>query len=195
MQTYLTKLKIEDVKLMVDFYQLHGFIYSLFPEEFKYKDRIKDEGSILYRLERGRSSYVLIQSKIAPLWGETKMVTINPQPADHYWFRLRANVSRRRASDRKRMGILNMNEQMDWLHRKSQSSGFDLISASITDCPGMVYSTREDPDYKIPLIAITPVTFEGSLRVRDSALFDQTLRSGIGPGKGFGCGLLSLAPA
>ncbi|GFP24433.1 hypothetical protein HKBW3S09_01900, partial [Candidatus Hakubella thermalkaliphila] len=36
--------------------------------------------------------------------------------------------------------------------------------------------------------------FEGVLAVKDSGLFLNALRQGVGPGKAYGFGLLSLAP-
>ena len=39
------------------------------------------------------------------------------------------------------------------------------------------------------------VTFEGVLEVTDPERFAATVRSGIGPAKAYGYGLLSLAPA
>jgi len=36
--------------------------------------------------------------------------------------------------------------------------------------------------------------FDGSLTVSDESAFIALLRSGIGPAKAFGCGLLSVAP-
>jgi CRISPR-associated protein Cas6/Cse3/CasE subtype I-E len=38
------------------------------------------------------------------------------------------------------------------------------------------------------------VRFDGILQVTNAELFLQTLRAGIGPAKGFGFGLLSVAP-
>ncbi len=43
-------------------------------------------------------------------------------------------------------------------------------------------------------VRITTVTFEGRLRVTDVARLRAALLGGIGPGKAYGCGLLTLAP-
>jgi CRISPR system Cascade subunit CasE len=40
-----------------------------------------------------------------------------------------------------------------------------------------------------------PVLFEGVLRVNDPAKLIEAVRNGIGSAKGYGFGLLSLAPA
>ncbi|MGK5530155.1 type I-E CRISPR-associated protein Cas6/Cse3/CasE [Streptomyces sp. URMC 129] len=43
-------------------------------------------------------------------------------------------------------------------------------------------------------VVLQTVTFEGRLRIVDVARFRQALLGGIGPGKAYGCGLLTLAP-
>ncbi|MCY1372989.1 hypothetical protein D9M69_602340 [compost metagenome] len=41
-------------------------------------------------------------------------------------------------------------------------------------------------------ISLLKACFEGRLQVRDPVAMAQALRVGIGPGKAFGCGMLSL---
>lgn len=41
-------------------------------------------------------------------------------------------------------------------------------------------------------IRVQPVLFEGRLEVTDVERFRDAIRSGIGPAKAYGCGLLSL---
>ena len=43
-------------------------------------------------------------------------------------------------------------------------------------------------------IAIETCTFEGVLDVTHPAALREAIVAGVGPGKAFGCGLLSLAP-
>jgi CRISPR system Cascade subunit CasE len=90
-----------------------------------------------------------------------------------------------------------------WLARKGSEGGFTLL-----DCvPGPNHdvligqpirdtSTHErSPERKPRPILLTAVEFDGLLRVSDAAAFERTLRQGIGRGKGFGFGLLSIARA
>ena len=41
---------------------------------------------------------------------------------------------------------------------------------------------------------MSTVLFDGLLEVTDPGLFRQAIAVGIGPGKAFGCGLMSIAP-
>jgi CRISPR system Cascade subunit CasE len=45
------------------------------------------------------------------------------------------------------------------------------------------------------VVTISVATFEGVLVVSDAELFVQTLRSGLGRSKAYGCGLLTLVHA
>jgi CRISPR system Cascade subunit CasE len=42
-------------------------------------------------------------------------------------------------------------------------------------------------------VSLLTVQFDGLLSVMDETLFKETLRDGVGSGKGLGCGLLSVA--
>ncbi|ATM24674.1 CRISPR-associated protein Cse3 (plasmid) [Streptomyces alboflavus] len=44
-------------------------------------------------------------------------------------------------------------------------------------------------------MTIRAVTYTGNLTVTDPHVLAQTLTHGLGPGKSYGCGLLTLAPA
>ncbi|SHF58518.1 CRISPR system Cascade subunit CasE [Streptoalloteichus hindustanus] len=45
-----------------------------------------------------------------------------------------------------------------------------------------------------PPVVLSTATFQGRLRVTDPELLTERLLTGIGPGKAYGCGLLTLAP-
>lgn len=187
---FLTKVEIADQRLLTSFYALHGFVYNLFPQGVKKINRADAAAAaILYRLEKGSAPYVLIQSRIAPLWGEVKAFDPALRPGRQYWFRLRANVTRRDERKR-RVAIHPIEEQMEWLENRTQGGGFSCAQVNIIERPGVTYAEK---DPTLADIAINPVTFEGVLRVDNPDLFGQTLTCGLGSAKGFGCGLFSLA--
>ncbi len=134
-------------------------------------------------------------------------------------FRLRANPTKRIAKKDdpmkgKRVELRRENEQIDWLMRKGRGrggdspGGFELVMKEIVDPEGKVHQVPrvdvcnegrqtgrkrdETGDYAINNWA---VLYDGLLRVTDSQAFLQTLVQGIGTGKAFGFGLLSVAPA
>lgn len=140
----------------------------------------------------------------------------------HDWqilrFRLRANPTKRIAKKDdpmkgKRVELTRENEQTDWLIRKGLereeglAGGFELLMKEVKDMKGEV---RRVPRVNVctvgkqkgrkrdggtgHLMTHLAVLFEGLLRVTDKDAFLETLIRGIGPGKAFGFGLLSVAP-
>lgn len=112
---------------------------------------------------------------------------------------------RRRHTERpdavgKRVEIRGEEERIAWLQRQGARCGFALTQVSLVDRP--LPASRADPGGTVtgarrasgdPLTFGTAL-FEGELEVTDAAALLAAWRTGIGPGKAFGCGLLSLAP-
>jgi CRISPR system Cascade subunit CasE len=126
-------------------------------------------------------------------------------------FRLRANPTKR-ISDRtpgrenmllgKRVALLSEDEQIAWLERKGVDGGFRLLG--VRTCPEIrdvhaanqerVRGRRPSRDGAAPmLLQFGAVLFDGCLEVSDADVFRMTLRNGLGSGKAFGFGLLSVA--
>lgn len=145
---------------------------------------------------------VLVQSCIAADWQylhvlpnylrgspETKIFDEKGNLGLHqcYRFRLFANPTVTR--DGKRYGLLKEADQLAWLVRQGQRHGFELTSVIVTACD-MLHTKKQAAG-----ITLLRACYEGGLRVTDPGLLENAVRTGIGPGKAFGCGLLSLAKA
>lgn len=110
---------------------------------------------------------------------------------------------RKRMSERLGMKLDEMPSReellIEWLARKGADGGFAVMACM----PGPNHDVelrRPDPEKRKDRekqrekpILLTTVEFEGILRVTDPIAFERTLRLGIGRGKGFGLGLLSVA--
>lgn len=138
------------------------------------------------------------------------------------YFRLRANPTKRiwkvdETNDNlkkgQRIGLLREADQIEWLIRKGRErargkpGGFEILMKEILDRNGetgllpQVSVTGEGiqrgrkKEYGKPLkTSHLAVLFDGFLRITNVEAFRETLIAGIGPGKAFGFGLLSLAP-
>ena len=75
---------------------------------------------------------------------------------------------------------------LDWLDRKAEAGGFAVDS--VVDAPFQVSGGRAKRD-----LTLFGVRFDGQLVVTDADALRQSVRGGVGPAKGFGFGLLSLA--
>ena len=184
-------------------HNLHRTVMSGFPDALnKYGERV------LYRLDLmdcNSQPLLLVQSQLEPEWArldpsylghidesnpQIKQIDWRPVAGQRFVFRLRANPTRRLGQNTesgkgKRVGLYEIGEQIQWLHRKAEGGGFIVESVLPTQ------QHRAD-DRKRDLKFLS-VQFDGILQVSDAAQFAVSLACGIGSGKAFGFGLLSVA--
>ncbi len=158
---------------------------------------------ILFRLEQDENLFqILVQSHIMPDWdtafADLHVLSASPETKRYepilisgglYRFRLLGNPTVKR--DGKRMGLLREEDQEKWLTRKLQAGGMELVECLIRE-KGFQRSWKDADTGKLMPVHFL-VLFEGVLRVLAPDVAQMTLEKGIGSGKGFGCGLLSLA--
>ncbi len=201
---YLTRLRLDPRSAQTrrdlgDPYEMHRTLVRPFV-----RDAQQTPPRILWRVEPTAAwsvPEVLVQSEEAADWGllqqlpgylqserpwETKVITPEDwlQPEHSYRFRLFANPTVTR--DGKRLGLVTEEAQLAWLARQGERHGFAVEAALVTGSE-QLRSRKQDSR-----ISVLQACFEGRLRVRDCAALASALRTGIGPGKAFGCGLLSL---
>lgn len=107
------------------------------------------------------------------------------QPGSHLRFRLAANPTVTRSG--KRQGLVGEDAQLAWLRRQGERAGFELTMALVSGSD--MLRGRKGASH----VSLRRVLYEGVLQVRDSQALVLALAAGIGHGKAFGCGLLSLA--
>lgn len=199
-----------------DPYQLHRTIMAAFPEALPTGERV------LHRLDsnpRTGQVMLLVQSQTVPDWnglaGKDYLLPVDPfsdlenpavkavhltfQVGQRLAFRLRANPIKRLFRDipeynlkkGQRIGLFKEEEQQAWLqHKGNEHGGFTVVAATVGNEGFRGGWTKEQ--HKLKHFA---VCFDGVLRVTNPDQFQETLRTGIGSGKAFGFGLLSVAPA
>jgi len=105
----------------------------------------------------------------------------------------------------KRVAIHGDERRIDWLARQGERHGFRLVRAGVAgaDVPAAAIFGKERSEYwlgnrrageHVHRVVFDTALFEGILEVVDPERFRAAVRTGIGPGKAFGCGLLSVAP-
>lgn len=168
--------------------------------------RLCGEETPLWRLE---DRMVLMQSKTEPAWsrlGEEYLAREpeqRPFPLDklklegrELRFRLRANptvcrkqeVNGVKPSRGQRHSIYDEAGQRAWLDRQAARGGFEVLAVEITESSKQRFRKSQGGH-----ITVHPCLFEGRLRVNDVAAFRRTLGEGLGSGKAFGLGMLSIA--
>jgi CRISPR system Cascade subunit CasE len=206
---YLSRLKLKaSLRATREFrlnpYLLHQAVYRAFPNS-----EAGGPGRILYRLDVDREGTLslLVQSEKEPDWNNARLVQdclLEPvackpvafgfREGQTLYFRLRANPSVKKREENKRngyrLGLLKEQDQIRWLSHKAGSGGFALVTCRAVP-EGIVHNEKGKNGDKLRHYG---VRFEGVLKVLSPQLFGEIIKSGVGPAKGFGFGLLSVAP-
>ncbi|MFJ2769735.1 type I-E CRISPR-associated protein Cas6/Cse3/CasE [Streptomyces sp. NPDC087300] len=98
--------------------------------------------------------------------------------------------------------------QLRWLLERQEKAGFEVVRKPtdkqltefgdehelIVHDQSPLRFGREHSPRRHQEVQITRVTYEGRLRITDSAAFRRTLTQGLGKAKAYGCGLMTLVP-
>lgn len=188
-------------------YQLHASLCRAFATSDQSVPKF------LWRLEPTQKyapPKVLVQSVSLPDWNSfeserfkgylAETPEAKPVPLEHLQlgqtlrFRLKANptVTRKDPSNlekRKRHGLKDVEEQLEWLAHQGKNGGFAVLGA-------MVAQSERVQMFKHGggrPITVQSVLYEGHLKITSLELFKQTLEFGLGHAKALGFGLLSVA--
>lgn len=190
-------------------YEMHRTLLRAFPSDLASTGEDED-ARVLYRVDMPAAgqAIVLVQSHLLPDWSFCKPDYLAAPPATKqfepqlaadqaYVFRLRANPTVKKQFDgpgtrSKRVGLYGEQEQMVWLERKLADGGFRLVQAAPAhqERYGGTIHRGENERHDLNLLG---VTFDGLLVVVQPQAAQQTIARGVGSGKAFGFGLLSLA--
>lgn len=181
-------------------HKFHQRIMQAFPDE-ESRDRPREDWHILFRHEPDKD-VVLVQSEIEPDWSKlpdqylrnhaVKEVNLTADQLSTngiFQFRLRANPSKRDSKTKKTVAFYRRPDQLDWLERQADRCGFRLLSADVMPSPN-VFGIKKKGSAPI---RIATALFQGVLEVTAPESFVSTVQHGLGRGKSYGCGLLSLA--
>ena len=189
---------------------IHGILSAAFPE--KRNDRVNEN---LWRIDRlGDCESLIIVSASSPHIHEivskiginsilrrvderddNSDKTIDYEPflsritfGQAWHFRLCANpVEHKKQSPTDKRGkiyaLRTIGEQLEWLNKQGDKYGF---------VPGTCYVIG-DSWITFDKVRIRAITFDGMLTVTDAEAFRSALTHGIGRGKAYGCGLLTVA--
>ena len=203
---YLSRIQLSlnersTMKALADLKYFHEALESCFPG---------DRPRTIWRIDKLKDNlYVLVLS------GErTDLSSFCRQfsPTEHSWqtkdyepllsrikngniwrFRLSANPTHRvkdPISEKKKLcAHITTDLQKKWLIKKSQQHGFQLATDGFDVTENKWFRFRKSSG---DVVTILSVTYEGLLMVTDVELFRQALTNGIGRGKAYGMGLLTV---
>jgi CRISPR system Cascade subunit CasE len=162
------------------------------------------------KVSEATAGYLAAEPEVKEVEGNYAAITAGQV----FSFRLRANVTRKiktksgpdgKRRHGERVELWDDGRRLDWLARKGAAGGFEVVTVQVNGVKTHP-AIRVNPDGKTrgnksgrpdgpTRLTFGGVVFEGLLKVTDAAEFRKTLAAGIGPGKAYGFGLLSIAPA
>jgi CRISPR system Cascade subunit CasE len=188
---------------------IHGILSAAFPgirnknaNECIWRiDKISD-GMTLLLVSVGSPNRSHIESEIGRR-GDARNKTLDYEPflakvenSQTWGFRLCANpVGHSKIPQGKRgkvYALRSESEQLEWLDRQGEKYGFRINGCSVTNDELMTFYGTDKGSGK-NAVCIKSVTFDGMLTVTDAEAFRTALTGGIGRGKAYGCGLLTIA--
>jgi len=113
-------------------------------------------------------------------------------------FRLCANPvehKKKNPSDKrgKIYALRSVLEQLQWLDKQGFEHGFSVKGCSIINDEWRIFKAGKNGEKNA--VRIRAITFEGLLSITNAEVFRLALTRGIGRGKAYGCGLLTIARA
>lgn len=206
---YLTRVKLDISKRGTQLAlsasgRFHGAIERAFEQK---------QNRNLWRIDKLRGEYfILILSEEVPNlkdfmeqfgdsknFAETKEyeVLLNRITDQSIWrFRMVANPThsvKTKSGRGKVMAHVTPEHQMEWLKTKAVANGFELVDDNcfvLANEWKNFYKNAKGKDMRVRLML---VSFEGILRVTDVDAFRNALISGIGRGKAYGAGMLTIS--
>lgn len=195
---YLTCYEINRSRLAL------GWLSNRYRVHQRLRMAYRNEPRLLYRIEEleGRTR-ILAQSSTMPDWqdafGDFAVLAGEPvvkeldllhlEKGGYYRFRLVANPVVTR--NKKRLGLLDEKEQLNWIGRQLERSGA-LVKECFIRQIGMERSEK-NPAKEKQRQTHYAVEFNGVLQVEDPVILVNRMTEGFGPAKAYGFGLLTLA--
>lgn len=211
---FLNPMNRDVQRALGDVVRMHQFVMRGFPEGDT--PAARRAHGVLHRCDRDERAghlALLVQSRTVPDWSRLPAGCLldlgddleNPAtrslepvlaalaPGVALGFRLRANATRKVHPDERKHGqrvpVRGDEGRIEWLARKAAASGFSIESADVR--------VVEEPSTRgwspAKRVVFVGTLFDGTLHVTDAARLKAAVEGGIGPGKAYGFGLLSLS--
>lgn len=222
---YLTRMQLDPARpgtrrVLASPRRVHGAVAKAFDGK---ELIVEDRGRVLWRVDHSRGRLCLyvvspFEPNLSHVASEAGCPGQPVQTRDYtplldrlekgqVWnFRLAANPVRSVRTDdaqttTKPTAQLTVAGQTKWLLERQGRLGFEVLRTSqdhelsVHSRRGLWFDKRERRTGKENRVPLYSVTYDGRLRVTDAEALRHALVSGIGKGKAYGCGLMTLASA
>lgn len=188
---------------MTDPYSLHRVVYSLYPDVRDTSAKAGHEPSGILHADQGGDFHgrrILLLADRAPAehaeggFGEvrSKVIPIDFLDRARYRFKVIVNPTRRDSASHKLLPVRGREAVAAWFAERAQESwGFrvDPKHLQVDRIDVLRFKDKAQRD-----VTLAQAHVQGQLDVIDHERFHHSFASGIGRGRGFGCGLLQVVP-
>lgn len=203
-------------KLILNPQAMHAAVRASFPPDID-----ENHGRLLWRLDQREHTHTLYivgpeRPDVANIVEQAGWETRPGQTADYDAFLSKINrgqrwhfeivvnpviaKSRGEGKRGRRVPLASADSQLGWLIERSARHGFTIVPNEETQQPDARVVGRDElnfrhgkDDDRRSRVSLRAVRIEGTLEVSDAELLRETLVQGIGRGRAYGCGLLTLA--
>lgn len=208
---YLNGQRRQTRALLANPQMMHAAVMASFPPDSSAQT---DEGRVLWRLDQNRETTALyvvspsipsfehLQEQAGwvqePSWqtSDYSQMLSRITRGQRFAFRLTANPVHTvtEGEKKRRVAHITAEHQLRWLIERQEQLGAQVADGEGEPTAAVNRSTRMVFNRNGRRVTIQQVTFDGVLEVTSAAALRSVLTSGIGKGRGYGCGLLTLAP-
>lgn len=197
----LNRRRRETVRLLEDPSKMHAAVQSCFG--------VDDSGRVLWRVDEGKhvdELYVvaLEQPDLTHIIEECGWPQAHPFESKDYsvlldrlgdgqrlMFRLTGNPAHKVADHKNRLAHVTVAQQESWAEHQLGLAGLDVEMVRSIKNDKLRFN-KGDAGHRVSL---SRTVFEGSASVREVDALRNGLTAGLGPGKAYGCGLLTVSMA
>lgn len=176
---------------------MHRNLMKAFDDLGQSRERVR----LLYRLDEGKAS-LLVSSDTEPNWERVtgyhcegmknteglKEVFTQGKVLRYELLAIPSKKVKGEGKNSRRVFLRESQEREEWLARQGKKYGFDLCATPEQSPSKIISGKKQDME-----IAYTAVCFSGLLRIIDPEAFWTGYTQGIGAGKAYGLGMLSVA--
>lgn len=205
---YLSRMELDTRRrstrsLMESRERIHGVVESAFPGERTrklWRVDVLNEKTYLLILSEDRPDFTRAAQQYSSeeigAWQTKDYSTLLDRIKGDtvWWFRLTANPTKSEAMNGSRGKVRACGkepEQKQWLMDRAEKNGFYLQEDGFRIMESEWHSFRKGNDCD-RTVMLKSVTYEGLLKVTDAEKFKCSLCSGIGRGKAYGMGMLTV---
>ena len=199
---YLSRLELDIRNIFVrnaltNCQEMHKLIMRGF-QNIESNEARKEMGALYRVVSNTKCVLVYVQSKVKPCWENEKSNAINYfevkdtskiiecfEVGRIYNFNILTFPFKR--TNNKRYFLRNANERLEWLQRKAEQSGFQILSVREED-NGVLQGIKGERN-----TGFSTINYIGTLKVTDKELFIKAYTNGLGVEKAYGLGLLLLS--